>query len=379
MMTDRSDTLSRIAQQIPVPQPAYDRMMRRRDLRRRHQRIGAGIVGAAVFLASMWVWTAIDFADHAVEPAGTGPTTEGTRPEAVGFVGLPPEGSVASTPEEGDLVLFLGGGPPLTWRRVWVYADGRVIWHSYEDVPEGANARATGFLEQRLTPDGVDALRDEIMASGLFDGDLALITLDGRMCRCSSEIDVRLGDRVVRVSWADRKYWDLDGEPGGAVAPDARVATTAQADALDGLKALLEQHPGEWLPSTMWSDQRIGAYVASSYQVCFGVPAKRLLPSDVLSFLPGSAAAMLEGKQTPFAGGLGEMDPPDVPAEDQAETECYTLTTEDARGLDEALSQAGFEGGNAYSYGYEIDPALRLGLGFAPMLPHGGWACTSCG
>ena len=48
-----------------------------------------------------------------------------------GFIGVPPEGATPSTPESGDLVLdFYGysqahGGAAA---RVWVYADGRVIW-----------------------------------------------------------------------------------------------------------------------------------------------------------------------------------------------------------------------------------------------------------
>lgn len=57
-MTSRSNrTLERIARRVAVPEPAYERMLRRRDRNRRRQRIGAGAVGIAVFVAMVWIVT----------------------------------------------------------------------------------------------------------------------------------------------------------------------------------------------------------------------------------------------------------------------------------------------------------------------------------
>jgi len=48
-MTDSSQqTLRRIAARVPVPQPAYDRMLRRRDRKRRNERIAAGTLALAL-------------------------------------------------------------------------------------------------------------------------------------------------------------------------------------------------------------------------------------------------------------------------------------------------------------------------------------------
>ena len=111
-------------------------------------------------------------------PAGaTTPAVEdaGTR---VGFVGLPPEGATPSTPEGGELVVWIWAcGTPAaqdglfsdpseidTWPplgKLLVLADGRLIWQKYEDLPEGANRLSTGLLEQRLTPEGVELMRSE--------------------------------------------------------------------------------------------------------------------------------------------------------------------------------------------------------------------------
>jgi len=95
-----------------------------------------------------------------------------------------PREPTPSTPESGDLVLgFYGysqaqGGAAA---RVWVYADGRVIWDRRRtdqktSLPsEGANELISGFLEQRLTPEGVALLRSEAIATGLFDHSLDLL------------------------------------------------------------------------------------------------------------------------------------------------------------------------------------------------------------
>ena len=77
----------------------------------------------------------------------------------VGFVGLPPQGATPSAPGNGRLVLSYFGRQFTHWYQVWVYADGRLIWQREGDLREGANAYATGYLEQRLTSEGVELLR----------------------------------------------------------------------------------------------------------------------------------------------------------------------------------------------------------------------------
>jgi hypothetical protein len=77
----------------------------------------------------------------------------------VGFIGLPPPGAIPSTPESGELVdcYPVHGGLPYEGM-VRLYADGRLIWISYYDDPDaggGKNSGSTGFLEQRLRPQGV--------------------------------------------------------------------------------------------------------------------------------------------------------------------------------------------------------------------------------
>jgi Tol biopolymer transport system component len=57
MTSSSNATLERIARRVPVPEPAYERMLHRRDRKRRNQRIAAGVVGIAVFVAAVWAVT----------------------------------------------------------------------------------------------------------------------------------------------------------------------------------------------------------------------------------------------------------------------------------------------------------------------------------
>ena len=96
-----------------------------------------------------------------------------------GFIGLPPVGATPSTPESGEpSSIGWGAARPSTRTlrqplvRAWVYADGRIIWaeepgHSSRPIAEGANEFTSGYLEQRLTPEGVELLRSA--AAGLLD------------------------------------------------------------------------------------------------------------------------------------------------------------------------------------------------------------------
>jgi hypothetical protein len=80
-----------------------------------------------------------------------------------GLIGLPPEGAEPSAPETGELVETFpaaGGAPPYQGA-ARLYADGRLIWNRYFSGPDGPNSLTTGYLEQRLTPVGVELVKRE--------------------------------------------------------------------------------------------------------------------------------------------------------------------------------------------------------------------------
>ena len=54
-MTSARPVLERIGERVPVPQPAFERLVRRRDRKRRNQRLAAGAVGLAIVLAGLLI------------------------------------------------------------------------------------------------------------------------------------------------------------------------------------------------------------------------------------------------------------------------------------------------------------------------------------
>jgi hypothetical protein len=159
-MIDERQVFERVMRGFVPPDDSLERLVRRRDRKRRNERIAAGVVGIAVFVAAVWIVTSVSSLDRSETsvfpggsgtsgPAETGPTQTGpTGPHDSGWdgAGLPPEGAVESTPVEGETVHWFVSSGSSTM--VIVYADGRVL--SRKDAAHGP------FLERRLTPEGLE-------------------------------------------------------------------------------------------------------------------------------------------------------------------------------------------------------------------------------
>ena len=373
-MIDERDIVRRAVERLTPPGPPFERLLRRRDRKRRNQRITAGVVGVAIFVAAVWIVTTGGPFDRS-QPATTGPAIPSER---VGFVGLPPEGATPSTPESGELVLSLSGRSTTDTGHLfqaWVYADGRLVWDKEGDFPYGANETTTGYLEQRLTPEGIERMRSEIVSTGLFDHDLSLLSGQVRENDAGTQqpvdviwggVRVRNGDRLVRVDWSNPELYPRD--PG-------TLATPEQASALQRLDALLT-HPDSWLPASAWEDREIRAYVPSRFAVCYEAAERGIGPSQILSVLPPSAEDLL--RATAIEGP-------------QRMTYCSDVTVEQARTLAETFDAAGLERDERSAnsrLGYAFEPSVQLAPGpientvsisFEPYLPHGVFPCSPCG
>ena len=351
MSRDRFDVLERFQPLFEAPEPSFEGFLRRRDRKRRNQRIAAGMVGFAVFLAAIAL-VAVSPSDRSVTPLGGGERQPTGSPEAEGIVGLPTPGATPSAPEHGRLVLYFEGGGPFS--AVWVYADGRLIWGDMGNLPAGApTAGATGFVEQHLTPAGVEFLRTQVISTGLFEHDLAL--LRGPDEPGFLTIRVRNGDRLVWLTWAVQENY--------RVPKDAPSATPEQASALEGISALLAD-PASW-PASAWEDRDLETFVPSGYRVGLRVfpdqgPGPNLpVGARELALLPEPAAALLR---------LGTKV-------DQA---FYELSTDETRALAEALHQSGLEswaiaGAAVLRYRLEdpYEPGNSLWVFIGPVMPHG--------
>jgi hypothetical protein len=296
-----------------------------------------------------------------------------------GFIGLPPEGATPSVPESGELVVnWLGrsatlDGAPLV--RAWVYADGRIIWSQTASrsggIPEGASELTSGYLEQRLTPEGVELLRSEVI--GLLRGSgipLETVPTDDEPSR--SGVVVRDGDRLVRAR--TEQLGDT-------------TATTEQLAALRKIDALLTDTESV-LPSSAWAVREVRAYVPSHYAVCIRTsPPKDA--SQLLSLLPTRAADVLRDKSRTGseADVLSNIDqvPGHMVVIGRSVTYCSKLATGEAREVAEALS--GFDpdpGFHNVVLAYRLaEPTdgreLSTAISFEPYFPHGQVTCSACG
>jgi hypothetical protein len=334
MMPSVSELLERESRTVVLEPDSFERLIRRRNRKRRNQRIAAGVVGVAAFVAAVWIVTSVGSFDRTQTPIAPGGSETGPSvapdPDAEGLNGLPPEGATPSTPESGELVLELNN-------RVWVYADGRVISSVYDHTL----APYSGLVEQHLTPEGVEFLRSNVLSTGLFEHDLELACEE---ITCSLSIRVRDGDRLVRVTWGSR-----------GVYPQAPIATPEQATALQSLYELLTR-PASW-PASVWTDQQIRGYVPTSYSVC----SRGVEPSRVLALLPEPARDLLGAEYLKMDGNKQSVD-------------CSQMTTEVARALAGILiAELGHEGGPSLGFSFEDPevPGSHILIGFGPVLPHG--------
>jgi hypothetical protein len=355
MNVDRFDVLERFVPMFEAPEPSFDGFLRRRDRRRRNQRVAAGAVGIAVFVAAIWIVTTGGPFDRTSTPASTGPTVAPHYPGQVGLVGLAPEGTTPSSPSMGELVLWFRfshtGGDPGRFSG-HLYADGRLIWERLGD-PSG-EGEATGLIEQHLSPGGVQLLKSEVLRTGLFDdGTLHFESAPGLY---SGEIEVQDGDRLLGLTWGGRGPYD---KPKTMLAPE-------QASALVRLDARLGDL-ASWLPASAWEDPGMRTFVPSRYSVC--VEAEQEIRLDaVLARFPQEAAGLLRTRDWTHDEVAG-FDGPGT----TLDFWCSAVTTETARALAQIVARDAEAHSDVFGAVYELGRRVHqtgVRLSFGPMLPH---------
>jgi hypothetical protein len=235
-----------------------------------------------------------------------------------------------------------------------VYAAGRLIWDREGSLPTGASQHTTGFLEQRLTPEGVELLRSEALTTGLFGHDLTVVYGSG-LTHWGS-ITVRQDGQLVQLDWDTPDGMALQERQDPSFdRPRYRDATPEQSSALERLTARLA-NPASWLPASAWQDREIRAYVPSRMAVCANPSV--YAPGFVL---PDRAKELLRNADVHDG--------------------CYVVTLAKARAIADALEDAGLERVDPeWWQGYRIDNRSDYNMVFfLTILPHGEAICQSCG
>jgi hypothetical protein len=250
-----------------------------------------------------------------------------------------------------------------------VYDDGRIIWQRDGLVPEGPS----GYLEQRLTPEGVELLRAEVV--GLVDrsrGLLETVPADddpvlsfGRLTLFVpgaygsgwGSVEVRDRDRFVRLQWHHEIADDQRLDDPWANALKGTIATPEQLSALRRVDALLTDSASV-LPSSAWAVREVRAYVASHYAVCISNSTSKDA-SQLLSLLPARAAELLRDRSW---------------TRTWLDSYCSKLTTDKAREVANAVSglpRHRWPLTLIYDLAEGVDPLDPTTIEFDPYFPDG--------
>jgi hypothetical protein len=349
-MTDLDRTsLDRLLPAAPGPADWDDVLNRSGAHQRRRRRLVA--VGATALVVAV----------------GTGSAIGSVRDFVLrtGFIGLPPIGATPSSPASGELEIWYWAPWAANGKegrtRAWVYADGRLITFGGPDRPGTANPLSTGYLEQRLTPEGVERLRSEIAAAGDFGSPDELAPPGKPPC-------------LEGESPSDGNCQPPTPEP----APEAPVTvrfsapivvkdlgTLVHVDHYRDLTRLYERlsEPESWLPASAWVERDVRAYVASKYWVCYSgwPPDQQVEQSRLLALLSPAVRDRLGDAplmQGPLFGKPGDFRP--------SYMYCADMSTDDARAIAAGLEAPGSNPGEAHVW-------------FEPYLPHGEIPCSVCG
>lgn len=225
-MSEYTKLFERAAERYEVPELSTAELLRRRDDKRRKQRISAGVVGIAVFVVAIWIVTSVSSlirTDGSLTPAETGPVETGptgsTGSAGIGWNGLgflPPAWTTPSTPAEGEVVASFAK-PNRGF--VYVFADGRVIW--FTDDEQLLN-------EQRLTPKGVDlVLSDDVQLDRFLDQRNGSLTPTEVIADADAWSDQQIR-KYVAPRWAIC-YVDADGIVDPSSISEDQIPTDADA------------------------------------------------------------------------------------------------------------------------------------------------------
>jgi hypothetical protein len=290
-MSDYKDILERIGAHVEMPEPALDRMVRRKDRRHRNRRLAAA--GLGLGLTAVLLITLVNGYTRSQGVVVTTPSP--TVPDrVVRQDALPPDGSVPTPGGVGSLVYsYSASGPNGSIQYLFLYEDGRLIT-SNSPIPDH-NQR---WVERRLTPEGVSYVRDAISR------DLEAVAALPR-----SEPVEAPGSR-----WYNRLRIGPGTRPGLAWGPRAHtgktdvVANPTETATLERLRERLTDPIG-WLPAAAWAQVNPVPFVPRSYLVTVN-----RIPSDFFTWKWLYRQGELDdlqvptGMQLPDVGGCETVD-----------------------------------------------------------------------
>jgi Tol biopolymer transport system component len=170
---DEREIVRVAVERLAPPEPSYERLVQRRDRKRRNQRIAAGVVGIAVFVAAVWIVTSVGSLDRSETPAVPGSAETGPAVSNCVVTRCTETGPVQPTPTP-----YPGPAPETT---------GYLIDLNTGEITQLPKSIAGGFL-YAVSPDGTmvaytsfdDAGTPQVFIASLDGTDVQQVTHDRR-------------------------------------------------------------------------------------------------------------------------------------------------------------------------------------------------------
>jgi hypothetical protein len=218
-----------------------------------------------------------------------------------------------------------------------IYADGRVIWEIGDGDP--------GYLQMRLTPEGVELLRSRAVSTGLFEQDQGLTFVHS-----PGSMEVRRGDRSIIVVWGEDPSAIRSWAKAYGLRDLERIsaATPEQAREVIELEVFLRD-PTAWrLPSRMYVQPETSPFVPSRLLVVYdlGEPDWSKLPSPAREIVSSRLEGLIRGDG------------------------CQVISADQAGEIARALTQAGIETDYDSQRGLLSFEAAGSFVHSLPILPH---------
>jgi Tol biopolymer transport system component len=168
MSRDRFDVLDRFAPLFETPDPSFERFLRRRDRKRRKQRIAAGVVAIAVFVAPVALFAGLYWSDRTQRPAAVPPASVVPKVDYVidldtGVMTPLPEAILRTlgrgaheyaVSPDGSQLAYSGSGRPGTGQIFVAGLDGTGV-RQVTDHPEGASSPAWSPDGTKIAYEGI--------------------------------------------------------------------------------------------------------------------------------------------------------------------------------------------------------------------------------
>jgi Tol biopolymer transport system component len=217
MSKDRFDVLERFAPLFEAPEPSFEEFLRRRERKRRNQRIAAGVVAIAVFVAPVAFLASLISSDRTQTPAASGPKVP-NAPSVdyvinlnTGAITLLPDSIIQSLGADTAPVGSLPEGEPGQYA---ASADGSKLAY-VGTADDGSRQIFTAWIDGRRVRQVTHEPNGASWPAWSPDGTrIAYVRSSGRNFRNISVLDVRTGD-ITEVTQGSRTPSELQFTPDG--------------------------------------------------------------------------------------------------------------------------------------------------------------------